>query len=115
VKNITIKTLRAFDKKSNKLMTNKVLEELYDYLLLNPTSGDLIKGTGGVRKIRWKTGKSNKGKSSGVRVIYYYDNDLLIILLSLYAKSEKENLTISEKNTIRKILPQIISNMKEDL
>lgn len=95
-------------------MTEESLEDLYDYLCHHPNEGDLIRGTGGIRKLRWKTGKTNKGKSGGVRVIYYYEHEAFIILLTLYSKSEKENLTDAERNTLKKLLPQIILQVKEE-
>lgn len=114
-KDLIIKTLKVFEKKSSKLMTKRALEDLYGHLYLNPDSGVVIKGTGGVRKLRWQTGKSNKGKSGGVRIIYYYEDEALIIMLSLYSKSEKENLTQAERNTLKKLLPDIIAQVKEEL
>lgn len=47
-------------------------EALFDHVETYPESGDLISGTGGVRKLRWKTGKDNKGKSGGARILYHY-------------------------------------------
>ncbi|MBI9049871.1 MAG: addiction module toxin RelE [Anaerolineaceae bacterium] len=59
------------------------------YLFLYPESRKIIKGTGGVRKLRWTM--QNIGKSGGVRVIYYYKNQQNEIwLLTIYKKSELE-------------------------
>jgi mRNA-degrading endonuclease RelE of RelBE toxin-antitoxin system len=63
-------------------------------LALHPEKGDLIKGSGGLRKIRW-LGKG-RGKSGGVRIIYYYKNrEGQIWLLTIYSKNEDENIPIS--------------------
>jgi hypothetical protein len=59
------------------------LDQLVTYLTLYPEHGQLIVGTGGVRKLRWKSGFNDKGKSSGVRVIYHYSKNILVLLLRL--------------------------------
>ena len=68
-------------------------------MLEHPESGDLIKGSGGIRKIRWAI--QGKGKSGGVRIIYYWHclrNH--IYLLTLYGKSEQANI---DKATLKQI------------
>jgi len=76
------------------------------YLLNHPESGKIIRGSGGVRKIRWST--SGKGKSGGIRVIYYWkvSNDE-IWLLTVYAKNEQETIT-------GHILKKIAEEIKND-
>lgn len=61
------------------------------YLLQKPDAGDIVRGTGGVRKVRWAA--SGKGKSGGVRVIYYWkQSDHEIWMLTIYGKSERETI-----------------------
>lgn len=61
------------------------------HLQQKPDSGDLIRGTGGVRKIRWAP--EGKGKSGGVRVIYYWKkSDFEIWMLTLYSKSGRKSI-----------------------
>lgn len=76
---------------------------LEEFLCLNPHSGRLLEGTGGLRKLRWAL--PNKGKSSSIRIIYidfiFYEK---IYLISAYSKNEKENLTRNEKNEIKKVI-----------
>lgn len=58
------------------------------YLIDRPTAGDVIKGSGGVRKLRW--GHKGRGKRGGVRVIYYWvTNCDQVLFLTAYAKSEE--------------------------
>ncbi len=65
--------------------------DLQVYLLQHPDSGKIIRGSGGVRKIRWAS--KGKGKSGGIRVIYYWkDSKEEIWLLTVYAKNEQETI-----------------------
>lgn len=53
--------------------------------------------------------ENNKGKSGGVRILYYYDKDILIVLLiTLYRKSDQENIDASEKLQLKKSLPELL-------
>jgi hypothetical protein len=61
------------------------------YLLRYPDSGKIVSGSGGVRKLRWAV--RGKGKSGGIRVIYYWKvSDDEIWLLTIYGKSERETI-----------------------
>lgn len=64
---------------------------LQGFLLQYPESGKIVRGSGGVRKIRWAM--SGRGKSGGVRVIYYFKKqDDEIWFLTIYSKNEMENI-----------------------
>ena len=90
-------------------MTTECLQELVDELTCNPEKGVVIAGAGGIRKLRWRIGKNNKGKSGGVRVLYYYDKGtLLILLITLFEKSDQDNIDASEKIELKKLLPQLL-------
>lgn len=112
---ITIKTTPKFDKVATKLMSVDALEDLYDFLEENPRAGDIIQGAGGIRKLRWTSGKGTRGKSGGVRVLYHYSNDILVILITLYAKSEQENISTKEKNQLKKLMPALIRKYCEEV
>ena len=72
----------------------------------NPDAGELIPGTGGIRKVRWS--RRGSGKRGGVRVIYfYYDEVRPLYLLMVYAKARKENLTSEEARILRNIAAAI--------
>lgn len=67
-----------------------------DYIASNPEIGDVIPGTGGVRKVRWA--RPGSGKRGGARVIYfYYHSEAPLFLLMAYAKSDREDMTQDEK------------------
>ncbi|MFA6038104.1 MAG: type II toxin-antitoxin system RelE/ParE family toxin [Legionellales bacterium] len=110
----TIKATPAFMRDAKKLLSQEALNDLTDSLVLAPKQGVIIQGTGGVRKMRWQTGKDGKGKRGGVRVLYYFDGTQLILLLMLYKKSEKANISTSEKNILRKLLPELLERYKDE-
>ena len=108
---ITIVELPEFIKKSDKIFTKDERDELLYYLSENPKSGNLIQGTGGIRKLRWAS--KGKGKSGGSRVIYFFYNETIpLFLLTIFSKNEKINLTKSERKDLSKMTKELISNYK---
>lgn len=75
---------------------------LQEYLAASPESGKLIPSSGGLRKLRW--GTRGRGKSGGIRVIYYYKVKNSLFLLDVYAKNEKENLSPADIRALAKLL-----------
>jgi hypothetical protein len=72
----------------------------------DPVTYPVIPGTGGFRKARWARG--NKGKSGGVRAIFYYFVTAeAVYILDIYAKNEQENISNAEKNKLRRIAQEI--------
>lgn len=68
-----------------------------------------MQGTGGIRKLRWSA--QGKGKSGGIRVIYYHHNETMpLFLLTLFGKGEKANLSKAECNQLAKFTSLIIKN-----
>ncbi len=110
---ITIKATTKFIKDSSKILSLDDLEHLYDYLTLYPDAGKIISGTNGVRKLRWQAANSHKGKSGGLRILYHYSSGLLIIMLAVYAKNKKEDLSGEERNKLKKLIPKLIEQFKE--
>ena len=88
------------------------LKELQEMLLNNPQLGDVIKGTGGLRKMRYAL--PNRGKSGSSRVLYV-DFVLAekIYLIFAYPKNERDNLTDEEKNNIRKMIEKLEKTLQE--
>jgi hypothetical protein len=71
-------------------------------LLRNPSAGDVIMGTGGLRKLRFADKRRGKGKRGGLRLIYYYSaREREFILFTLYDKDEAADLTIAERLILR--------------
>lgn len=110
-----VKVTAKFQKDVKKLLAISELEELYDYLSENPNAGLIIKLTGGVRKLRWSPKSSHRGKSGSLRILYHYSNNILVILLGAFSKSDMENISQAERNALRKVIPKLIEQFKEEL
>jgi mRNA-degrading endonuclease RelE of RelBE toxin-antitoxin system len=110
---VTLKMTPAFERNAKDLLTPESLDSLLDHLEFNPEKGAIIKGTGGVRKMRWGTGKNNKGKSGGIRVLYHYSKGILILLIALYSKSKQHNINQHQRNALKQSLPQLIAKYRE--
>ena len=113
--NIYIKSTPAFDRKADKLFSDEALEGFLGYIEEHPEAGKIITGTGGVRKIRWRTGTNDKVKSGGERILYHYSKDLLVLLITLYAKSDKENITQEERNELKRTVPLLVTKYRGEL
>lgn len=97
----TIVELPEFIRRASPLLKEEK-SSIINYLAGHPRSGDLMQGTGGIRKLRWSA--QGRGKSGGVRVIYYYhDENIPLFLLTVFGKGEKANLSKAERNTLSKL------------
>lgn len=95
-----------FTKKWHSLgLTDNNLKDLQNELLKNPKAGDVIKGTGGLRKIRIPMENKGKGIRGGARVIYV-DIELkeTIYFVNVYAKDEQDDLTEEEKKAFKAVV-----------
>lgn len=79
------------------------IADLETALCLEPKKGDLVRGTGGLRKLRWPL--PNRGKSRSIRVVYVdFASYEKIYFISAYSKKEKDNLSDEERNYIRRMI-----------
>jgi hypothetical protein len=86
------------------ILADSEYAELQAALILQPDLGELMPGTGGLRKMRWASPSQGRGKRGGIRIIYYwYVSDSLIYLLMAYPKSKREDLSAQQKQMLRKI------------
>ena len=93
---ISIVEMDSFSEDARNVFTKDEWEELVNFLAQYPDAGELIPGTGGVRKVRWRA--KGQGKRGGARVIYYFrDLNVPVYLLAVYAKNEKLDLSENEK------------------
>jgi len=99
---------KLFEKLREKYLEDDSYRQLQNFLLAQPLAGDVIQGTGGLRKLRWSA--NGKGKRGGIRTIYLFITEKSHIhLLTLYAKNEVADLTEQEK----KILKSIVEELKD--
>ncbi len=93
----------VFTRLIDQLMNDDQYRELQEWLIENPDIGDLVQGSGGLRKIRWKL--TGRGKQGGVRVIYYWAVSAdQIRMLYVYSKSDQENLTKEQLRVLRQVV-----------
>ena len=77
--------------------------EFASFIALNPDAGAVIRGSGGVRKVRWS--REGTGKSGGVRIVYLTRNEAgEVFLLTLYAKARSETTPLAVLKEIRRAL-----------
>lgn len=93
----------VFTKKINSLLTDEEYRNLQNELILNAEKGKVIRGSGGLRKIRWAI--SGRGKSAGARIIYYWilKKDTILMLL-VYSKNEQDDLTSSQLKILKSLV-----------
>jgi hypothetical protein len=103
----TLVPIGTFEDRARKLLGKAGFNEMLEFLARRPKAGPIIKGTGGLRKVR--IARPGKGKSGGTRVIYYYHNEgTPLLLLLIYAKATQDNLTAAQKTQLRKHVDTII-------
>jgi mRNA-degrading endonuclease RelE of RelBE toxin-antitoxin system len=91
----TLVELPTFKKQAEAVWSEAEYEAFTFWLAQNPEAGDVVPGTGGGRKVRWK--RAGSGKSGGSRVIYYHlVASEKILLVAVYGKSARENLPAHE-------------------
>ena len=83
-------------------MSEDEMASAVELVATDPESGDVMQGTGGVRKAR--LAGRGKGKSGGYRVVWYYGGgDIPVFLLTVFGKGEKANLSQGERNALRSL------------
>jgi hypothetical protein len=113
---INITETSIFIKKTSRFLRKrkllqKDLDTFVDDLLKDLDQGDVITGTGGVRKIRLRSATS--GKSGGFRICYYYNESrYTLYFITIYDKSEQSNITAQEKAEFKEFI-HVIKNQKE--
>ena len=95
----------VFTRQLGKLLEDNQYRSLQEALSLRPEMGTLIPGGGGLRKIRWSI--AGRGKRGGVRIIYYWAaKSETILMLFIYPKNKKDDLTSQELKTLRQIIKE---------
>jgi len=101
----TFVELPPFERLRADYLSDDTYRDLQSELMANPESGDVIEGTGGLRKLRHADRRRGKGKRGGLRVIYYWwlGNDQFW-LFTLYDKDEASDLTATQRKALKELL-----------
>jgi len=92
----------AFTRYLSRYLTDDEYRRLQNHLAGNPDSGDVMPGSGGFRKLRWRDPRRGKGRRGGLRIIYYYfPAEQQIWLMTLYDKNEAADLTPKEMKALK--------------
>jgi mRNA-degrading endonuclease RelE of RelBE toxin-antitoxin system len=105
-KPITVAELPLFIRLADAIWDEGERQDFVDFIAFNPESGDIIPGTGGVRKVRWS--RAGSGKRGGARVVYFYFSpDAPLFLILAYAKAEREDMTPDQKKIVADFAAQV--------
>lgn len=108
---VTVCELPEFRRAAERFMAEDEIEALCDFLARNPAAGNVIRGTGGVRKLRWAL--AGRGKRGGARTIYFYQDERYpLLLLTAYPKATKEVLTAAECNAMARLVEALKTERK---
>ena len=108
---VSVTEFAGYRRRADELLTEAEQDAVVDLIAYDPTCGDLIPGTGGLRKLR--IGLGGSGKRGGARVIYYfYNENFPVLLLALYAKNEKADLTAAEKRKLTGLVTEIVEQWR---
>ena len=104
---LSVAELPEYMRTAGKLLAEADRRAVVEYLATHPKAGDLIEGTGGVRKLRWA--RDGRGKSGGGRVIYYFHSESMpLYLLTMFAKNERANLSKAERNELAGLVDLLV-------
>jgi len=96
-----------FTKEIQQLLPDDHYRMLQTALMLRPDAGSLIRGTGGLRKIRWNL--PGTGKRGALRVIYYWSPPDTIFMLFPYRKTAQADLTPEQLKILRRMVKELLS------
>lgn len=97
--------LPPFERHRAEYLDDEAFLRLQRLLMLSPEAGDLIPGTGGLRKLRFADERRGKGKRGGLRVVYYWwDVGSQFWLFTVYDKDEMSDLTASQRKALKEMI-----------
>jgi len=106
---ITVVEVEPFPSRADLVWSEEERLEFISFIAHNPEAGDVIVGSGGIRKVRWT--RQGMGKRGGARVIYYFrDPSMPLFLLTMYAKGRRDDLSPDELKAAKKIVAQLREN-----
>lgn len=105
--------LPAFERHRRDYLSDELFHGFQQELMRNPQAGNVIEGTGGLRKVRFVDERRNKGKRGGLRVIYYWwSGGTQFWLFTLYGKHEQDDLSAQHKTALKHLLDREIKARK---
>jgi mRNA-degrading endonuclease RelE of RelBE toxin-antitoxin system len=97
----TVIETTEFQRQAANIWSDEERLEFVSYIAKNPLAGDVIPGAKAARKIRWQA--TGRGKRGGARVVYYnWTDEDAVVLLTVYTKSARENITAGEIERLKK-------------
>lgn len=109
---MTVIESHAFLVSAERIMSEQARSDLVMFVAANPEAGDIIPETGGVRKLRWAL--EGRGKRGGARAIYYFHSgELPVVMLNIFPKNVKPNLSQAERNALRKLMPELVRSIQQ--
>ena len=104
---VTVVETAEFQRQASTVFSANEVKDLITHLAYDPAAGSVMRGTGGVRKLRWAA--SGRGKRGGARVIYFFHNDTLpVFLFSTFAKAARSDLSQAQRNQLNGIVNEIV-------
>lgn len=95
-------------------LTDEELSRLQMLIMFEPRGGEVVRGTGGLRKLRFVPTGWNRGKSGALRVCYvYFEKYGFVVLVTVYTKADLDNLSAAGKNAIRNSVQRIEKALEE--
>ena len=99
---------RPYERAIRKLLSEDARREMEAAIVGAPDAAPVIRGTGGIRKLRWAG--SGRGKRGGIRAIYYWLAARgAIYMLAVYAKADRDDLTATDRKTLARLVAAIES------
>ena len=97
---------RTYERAIHKLLGEEARREMEEAIVAAPDAAPVIRGTGGIRKLRWAG--SGRGKRGGIRTVYFYHTGPnSIYLLTAYAKADREDLTPADTRALSRLVAAI--------
>jgi hypothetical protein len=108
---MTVIETPSFLRDAKRIMDDEERQEIVAFLAHNPNAGDILQGTGGIRKLRFA--REGGGKSSGYRVIYFFHSAAIpLFALNVFAKNEKTNISPAERNALKTLSAQLVQTYR---
>jgi len=108
---MTVIETPSFLRDAKRFMDDEERQEIIAFLAQNPDAGDVLQGTGGVRKVRFA--REGGGKSGGYRVIYFFHSqNIPLFALNIFAKNEKANVNPAGRNALKMLAAQLVQTYR---